>query len=188
MKAIRMIVPLVLVLALSSVVGCATIKHVGRVAVIETHEALDQLWGDSTNEPISAVLTNALPSTVKPDAAQGCDCDLTAPLCDAPYSKQWLDEQGNATECPVPHGMDIRGNTFYPSDGMMYSLHLLPLMVSGKQADGMVYGKCPTKDGYRYHFLGYSDKGVKTMTPAKPGELFKYTYKMKVWHNVRKVK
>jgi hypothetical protein len=84
--------------------------------------------------------------------------------------------------------MDIRGKTLYPSSGQRYSLHLLPKMVSPKQADGMVYGKCPIVDGIQYHFEGYSRQGETVMTPAKPGELFKYTYKMKVWHNCRKAK
>lgn len=167
------------------VAGCATMKEAWMRGYVIVHEAADKALEGQTNAPaLPPILTPDKPAT----GEQGCVCDQKATLCDAPYSAKWLDEQGNATECPVPHGMDIRGKTLYPSCNQRYSLHLLPKMVSSKQADGMVYGKCPVVDGYQYHFEGYSRQGETEMTPAKAGELFKYTYKMKVWHNVRKVK
>jgi hypothetical protein len=44
-----------------SLCGCATIKHWGRVIAIETHEGLDDYFGDGV-KPVSTT-----PSTVKPD-------------------------------------------------------------------------------------------------------------------------
>ena len=179
----KLLMGMVLVLAICG--GCASMQEAWMRGYVLVHEAADKALEGKTNAP-------ALPPILQPDkpatSAQGCDCDLTQPLCDPPYSLKWLDEQGNRTECPVPHGMDIRGKTLYPSVNQRCSLHILPQLVSGRDAQGLIHGKCAVVEGYSYHFTGYAHNRDKDPVSAKPGEPFKYVTTTMVWHDCRKAK
>lgn len=147
---------------------------------------IDAVVAAQTNSPaLPPSLTNIVPATAQ---AEACGCDLTLPLCDPPYTPLWLDQQGNDTECPLPHGMDIRGKCLYPSINQRYSLHILKHLVSGKDAQGMIQGKCATVEGYRYHFTGYAHNRDKDPIAAKAGEPFPYKTTTMVWHDCRVAK
>lgn len=180
MKASKLLVLALCVVVIGS--GCRTMENIG----IALHESIDAALSNKVDH-LPAV-TNMVPGAGQPDAAQGCGCDLTAPVCDPPYTPLWLDQQGNDTECPLPHGMDIRGKCLYPSINQRYSLHILKHLVSGKDAQGMIQGKCATVEGYRYHFLGYAHNRDKDPVTVKPGEPFPYKTTTMVWHDCRKAK
>ena len=126
-----------------------------------------------------------LPPNAQPEAA-GCDCDLVLPLVDPPWSGSELAAMGNGAECPTWAGMDVRLKCTYPvqNGGKTWLLGQLLKDAMG-QRDGKLFCRCFTRDGVRYHFLGYSYNSAP-MTPCKSGELFDYKTTTFVWFEARK--
>ena len=116
----------------------------------------------------------------------GCECDLTLPLVDPPWSGSELAAMGNGSECPTWAGMDIRLKCTYPvqNGGRTWLLGQLLKDAMG-QRDGKLFCRCFVRDGVRYHFKGYSYNAA-TMTPCKSGELFGYQTTTFVWFEARK--
>jgi hypothetical protein len=80
---------------------------------------------------------------------------LTKPIGTPPYTDDQLNAGGNAYECPLVAGRDVRlscsrvlGNNWLLGNLLLQAVEFL--------ANGKMIGKCFDADGGRYHFLGYT--------------------------------
>jgi hypothetical protein len=139
----------------------------------------------STPKPLPLPLP--VPDSPATGAAEGCSCDLSLPLVDPPWTGSQLAAMGNRSECPLWQGKDIRLQCRYASHNKVWLLGQLLGDAMG-QRDGKLFGKCFVRDGYAYHFRGYSHNrdGLDPVTPAKAGDLFPYVTTTFVHYECRK--
>ena len=98
-KMIRVALILTVGMALGS--GCATLKHLGRVAVIETHEALDSAWEKSSNQaPAVVVASNGMPVIV---ASTPATVTTNSGVRSTPQgiNAAYMDANGSSEECSI---------------------------------------------------------------------------------------
>lgn len=133
--------------------------------------------------PVNPVIPTPTPA---PGPAEGCACDLSRPVADPPYTAKWLDEQGNAEECPnTKAGAGVIRWCTRIRSGKIWAIgHLLD---KGYDIDGKrnAMGKCFKADGGTYHFLGWSRSGDTLTNPCKPGVWFPYEWTTFVWFEFR---
>jgi len=116
-----------------------------------------------------------------------CDCDLTLPLCQPPFTAQQLKDAGNSQECPVYQGMDIRFDVRRadkPGESWLIATPFKDAII--KNPDGTVTIKCPLVNGYRYHVSGWSwfKRDINLQTK---GNTFVYKTTTIVYAGCRKV-
>jgi hypothetical protein len=96
-------------------------------------------------------VTNMIPVTVKPDAAQGCGCDLSGPTADQ-FTGAYLESRGNTEEAPSgTYGLRLQLRRAQGRDWNVGSL--IPKAVDDL-GNREVRVKCFLNDGFQYHVLG----------------------------------
>ena len=165
---------LVLVMAVAVCGGCASMQEAWMRGYVAVHDAADAALSNKVDH-LPAV-TNMVPPTIKPEPAKGCGCDLSLPLCDPPYTGAYLQGRGNAEEVgPTPRGQYWRMPVRYVSHRRTWVIcSLMDLAVEGN--GNTVKPRCFSKDGYRYHLLGWTMQDNQLWDDSKinkvaPGEV-----------------
>ena len=155
------------------------------IAILDTkNTAIEEMLGIQVVwQDAPAPGPTPVPQQPKPEV-DPCGCDLSRPLVDPPFTAAYLKSRGNAEECPVPGGRDIRTRVKYPSGGHKSIGSLWPGQKFVATADGMLAALCVEKDGFRYHVTGHglsSDPGKATA-----GNTFKYRGTMFIFAECRR--
>jgi hypothetical protein len=137
-----------LAILLIAVVGCKTLPDIKPPVI--TIPPITIPTGGQPDKPDLGI-----PSI--PDKPDNCGCSLDKPICDPPYSKEWLEANARSEEVGVEAEMKIisRFCVKHPSDGKVWFLASVGKQFVKRGVNGWGEYKCTTVNGYRYHVLGY---------------------------------
>ena len=160
------------------------------IAILDTkNTAIEQMLGIQVVWVDAPVTPEPVPT---PDIQQPkpevdpCGCDLSRPLVDPPFTAAYLKSRGNAEECPVPGGRDIRTRVKYPSGGCKSIGSLWPADEFTVNADGTITAQCVEKDGFQYHVTGWIHND-SDWADQQPGRTFRYKTTTFIFAECRRV-
>ena len=114
-------------------------------------------------------------TTTLPPDGRYCQCDLTRPVVQPPYTAAELKAAGQSQECPVYQGMDIRFFVHRTDAKTDWAIAIPFKGCIHKNADGTVTVNCnPSFKGVQWHVQGYHQQSADR-TKMTVGDTFKYT-------------